>query len=383
MSRSHRARRGEPAFSGVFSGTFLSLVLLSLLAVCGGRSLASRLSGEAEQRSVAPRGELGAEERATVALFEKASRAVVSITASNLYRFLGEWEPQEISEGSGSGFVWDEDGHVVTNMHVVKSGRLFTVRFQDKTPYRAELVGVAPDFDLAVLEVDAPREALSPLPLGASRELQVGQRAFAIGYPFGLEQTLTTGVISGLDRKLESQGNLPIHGVIQTDAAINPGNSGGPLLDSSGRLIGVNTAIASATGANTGVGFAVPVDTVNRIVTRVINEGLVERAGIGIGIGEDFYATDQGLTGAVVGAVQKGGPAARAGLSGLRQTEAGEILLGDVIVGLGDQEIRSGGDLYEALEVFRAGDKVRLRVNRPGRSGRTVEELEVRLVELR
>jgi S1-C subfamily serine protease len=387
MSSSRRSERAEPAFSGVFSGAFLSFVAVTLLLVYAGRSfgmrgLWARFVDGAEARDVTPRSALGPEESATVALFETSSLAVVSITTSNLYRYRGQREPEEIPEGSGSGFVWDEDGHVVTNLHVVKGGSLFSVRFKDHSAYRAELIGVAPDYDLAVLTVDAPHELLKPLPIGESRALRVGQRAFAIGYPFGLEQTLTTGVISGLDRLIQTQSGLPIHGAIQTDAAINPGNSGGPLLDSAGRLVGINTAIASATGANTGVGFAVPVDTVNRIVPRILNEGTLVRAGLGVNLDEDFYATDEGLAGAVVKDLVPDGPAERAGMTGTLETKDGKVHLGDVIVGIDSQEIRRGADLFEALEIYRAGDEVRVRLNRPGKRGRRVEEMRVRLGEL-
>lgn len=375
---------GQPAFSGVFSGTFFSVMLLALLGFLGMRSLWPHgLSSRPEPRPVEPVGELSPEELSTVALFERASRSAVSIQASNVRRYRGELSPTEVTQDTGSGFVWDEDGHVVTNLHVVKDGTLYTVRFQDGTAYRAEFVGAAPDYDLAVLRVQAPPETFTPLPLGRSGGLRVGQRTFAIGYPFGLEQTLTTGVCSGLDRAIQSMSGLAIHGVIQTDAAINPGNSGGPLLDSSGRLIGVNTAIASATGANTGVGFAVPVDTVNRIVPRILQEGNIERAGLGIVIGDDLLAADAGLQGAVVGGVSRSGPAQRAGMVGVTQTEEGALVLGDVIVGIDDQEIRRAADLYQAFEVYRAGEDVLVRVNRAGPSGRHVEELSIRLVPLR
>jgi S1-C subfamily serine protease len=217
--------RAEPAFSGVFSGTFLSLVLVFLLCFYGARAVPEGLFTEdAEPRPVTPRGELGQDELVTVALFETASPAVVYIQSNKLRRYLGELEPQEVPEGSGSGFVWDQEGHVVTNLHVVRGGTVFWVRFQDHAAYRAEQVGEAPDYDLAVLKVDAPQERLRVLPVGRSADLRVGQRSFAIGYPFGGEQTLTTGVVSGLDRAIQSQSGLKIFGVIQTDAAINPGN---------------------------------------------------------------------------------------------------------------------------------------------------------------
>jgi 2-alkenal reductase len=377
-----RRDASEPAFSGVFSGAFLSVVLLVVLVVQGARYLPGVVADGAASRPVVERGTLGAEESAVVALFERASSAVVSIEASNLRRVRG-YGPAEVTEGSGSGFVWDEDGHVVTNMHVVRGGSLFTVRFQDGSAHRAELVGVAPDYDLAVLVLGESAPAARPLPIGRSHDLKVGQRAFAIGCPFGLEQTLTTGVVSGLERMIESQSGLAIHGVIQTDAAINPGNSGGPLLDSAGRLIGVNTAIAAATGANTGVGFAVPVDTVNRIVPRILREGDIERAGLGILLAKDLFAADAGLEGAVIDRVTPGGPADRAGLLGLDEPRAGEIVLGDVIVGIDEHVVRRQADLYQALELARPGDEVRVRLNRAGPNGRREVELRVRLAALR
>ena len=370
-----RARR-EPAFSGVFSGTFLSVVLVALLAVQGARLLPRGCA--ALPRPVTPRGELAPEERNIVALFEAASPAVVSIESKSIQLFRGEE-----AEGSGSGFVWDERGHVVTNYHVVRAGDLWTVRFKDGSSYPASFVGAAPDYDLAVLALDAEDLELRPLPLGHSADLRVGQRAFAIGYPFGLEQTLTTGVVSGLDRAIQSQGNLWIHGVIQTDAAINPGNSGGPLLDSAGRLIGINTAIAPGTGANTGVGFAVPVDSVNRVVPRILSEGSFDRAVLGVALAADVFAADEGLEGAVIGGVTPGGPADRAGLIAGRATREGTVVLGDVIQGIDDVPIRRQADLYQALESFRAGDEVSVRVSRPGPGGRKTEELRVRLAPLR
>jgi S1-C subfamily serine protease len=382
--RSSPDGKDEPAFSGVFSGTFLSLVVVFVLCFYGVRALPRGLLAEdVAPRPVAPRGELGQEERVTVALFESASPAVVQIESSNLFRYRGELQPLEVPEGSGSGFVWDEEGHVVTNLHVVRGGTSFRVRFQDNTASPATVAGIAPDYDLAVLSLEAPRDKLRPLQVGRSSDLCVGQRTFAIGYPFGGEQTLTTGVVSGLDRWIQSQSGFKIYGVIQTDAAINPGNSGGPLLDSAGRLIGVNTAIATATGANTGVGFAVPVDTVNRIVPRILAEGTVERAMLGINVADDHYAVDAGLSGAVIGGLTRGGPADRAGLVALGETAGGEPALGDLIVGIDGREIRRAADLFQALEVYRPGDEVRVKVSRPGRSGRRIEDVDVRLAVLR
>ena len=380
MSRGSPEARGEPAFSGVFSGTFLSIVVLALGAVYGSRAFHG---DDTEPREVAPSSPLGTEERATIALFESASPSVVFVESLNLRLNRRSLRPEEVAEGSGSGFVWDEDGHVVTNFHVVNGSERFQVRFQSGLAYPAELIGAAPDYDLAVLKVEAGREHPRPVTLGRSSDLRVGQHSFAIGYPFGLEQTLTTGVISGLDRSIQSQSNLLIRGVIQTDAAVNPGNSGGPLLDSSGRMIGVNTSIAAATGANTGVSFAVPVDTVNRIVPRILGEkGIVRRAGLGVLLAPDFYALDAGLRGAVIDMVTPGGPAERAGLVGLREIRSGDQL-GDVIVGIDAFEIRREADLYQALEVYRAGDEVRVRVDRPAGSGRRTEEVRIRLAAFR
>ncbi len=374
-----RAPRRQVAFSGVFSGAFLSIVLLSLLLVQGKRLLPDGwLQSKAEARAVTPRGALEPDELRTVELFERASPAVVSIRTSNVRLFAG-MRSQEVPEGSGSGLLWDEDGHVVTNLHVVRGATRFTVRFRDGRTSGAHYVGAAPDYDLAVLALDEPPPGLQPLPLGSSADLRVGQGSFAIGYPFDLEQTLTSGVISGLDRTIQSQGELAIHGVIQTDAAINPGNSGGPLLDSAGRLIGINTAIANATGANNGVSFAVPVDTVNRIVPRILSEGDVERALLGVVPLKDVLAAERGLTGAVVGWVAKGGPAERAGLVGVSESRDGELVLGDVIVGIDGHEVRREADLYQALEGFRAGEEVRVRVLRPGPDGHRSEEVRVRL----
>ena len=387
--RERGSDRSEPAFSGVFSGTFLSIVLLALLAFEGARLLPRRFGSEdARPRPVVPRGSLSTEEQATASLFEAASPAVVSIQAIRLqrYRELGspEVHSEEVEEGSGSGFVWDEDGHVVTNMHVVQGATRFLVRFRDGRAFDGTVIGVAPDYDLAVLSIRAGDRDLGTLPVGSSADLRVGQYAFAIGYPFGLEQTLTVGVVSGLDRQIQAESGLAIRGVIQTDAAINPGNSGGPLLDAAGRLIGVNTAIKTTTGTNTGVGFAVPVDTINRIVPRIVSEGGdVERAILGVLLGRDVLAADAGLQGAVVDRVTPGGPAERAGMQGALHSADGEVTLGDVIVGIDEREIRRETDLYQALEEFRAGDEVSVRVSRPGPDGRHVVALRARLAAFR
>ena len=205
----------------------------------------------------------------------------------------------EIPQGTGSGFVWDQDGHIVTNFHVVQEGDRANVTLNDGSTYPATIVGTTPDKDIAVLKIDAPPQKLLPLPIGQSSNLKVGQKVLAIGNPFGLDQTLTTGVISGLGREIKSVSGRPIHDVIQTDASINPGNSGGPLLDSSGRLIGINTAIYSPSGANAGIGFAVPVDTVNQIVPQLMKFGKITRPGLGISILADQIAQQNRIDGVV------------------------------------------------------------------------------------
>jgi len=233
---------------------------------------------EATPRAVTPRGPLLAEEQSQIEVFRKTSPSVVHITTLETQRDFFSLNVQQVPRGTGTGFVWDERGHIVTNFHVIQNGNGARVTLADQSAYNAELVGAFPDRDLAVLRIQAPREKLPPIPVGTSRDLLVGQRVYAIGNPFGLDQTLTTGIVSALNREIESVNQRTIRGVIQTDAAINPGNSGGPLLDSAGRLIGVNTAIYSPSGASAGIGFAIPVDEVNRIVPRLIRDGAAATA---------------------------------------------------------------------------------------------------------
>ncbi|MBI4422408.1 MAG: trypsin-like peptidase domain-containing protein, partial [Elusimicrobia bacterium] len=257
---------------------------LSLLVVAA-PALAARRTPP-PPRPVAPRGDLSASERATMELFQRSNASVAYITSMVVRRDVFSLNILEIPRGAGSGFIWDDQGHVVTNFHVIEGASSAEVTLADHSKWSAKLVGVAPEKDLAVLRIEAPAARLRPIPIGSSRDLQVGQSVYAIGNPFGLDQTLTTGVISALGREIHSASGHPIQGVIQTDAAINPGNSGGPLLDSSGRLIGVNTAIASPSGAFAGVGFAVPVDTVNRFVPQLIAFGKITRPGLGVTIAE-------------------------------------------------------------------------------------------------
>ncbi len=308
---------------------------------------------------------LTSQEERDIAVFREVSPSVVNISNIALRRDFFSLNVYEIPRGTGSGFIWDDRGHVVTNYHVIQEGDRFTVTLGEED-YEARPVGVAPRKDLAVLRIDAPRSLLRPVPLGSSANLQVGQRVLAIGNPFGLDQSLTTGVVSALGRELESPAGFPIRDVIQSDAAINPGNSGGPLLDSSGRLIGVNTAIYSPSGASAGIGFAVPVDTVRELVPQLIEFGRPVQPGIGVVLVEDRLAARVGVRGVIVRQVTQGSPAARAGIEGLRQTRRG-LALGDVIVGVGDQRVESLQDLVLAFEDIGVGGTARLTLERDRR----------------
>jgi S1-C subfamily serine protease len=270
----------------------------------------------------------------------------------------------EVPQGSGSGFIWNKQGHIVTNFHVIYGASSIKVTLADRSEYQAKLVGADPDHDLAVLQIQAPESVMEPLAVGTSHDLRVGQKVLAIGNPFGLDHTLTTGVVSALGRTIKSMTNRTIEGVVQTDAAINPGNSGGPLLDSSGRLIGVNTQIVSPSGAYAGIGFAVPVDTVNRIVPELIKHGKLIRPGLGISLVPDSIARRWGVKGLIIGKVSRGGSADRAGLRGARETVTGRIELGDVLVAVDGRPVETVDDLMDAMENHKVGDRVRVDVIR-------------------
>lgn len=318
-----------------------------------------------------PDDKLGADEQDTIDVFGKFSRSVVHITSLASRRDRITMDVTEIPQGTGSGFVWDQVGHIVTNFHVVQEGDRATVTLNDGSTYAASLVGTAPDKDIAVLRIDAPAAKLLPLPIGQSANLKVGQKVLAIGNPFGLDQTLTTGVISGLGREIKSVSGRPIQDVIQTDASINPGNSGGPLLDSSGRLIGMNTAIYSPSGANAGVGFAVPVDTINMIVPQLVKYGKITRPGLGISILADSVATQNRIEGVVIVEIAPGGSADKAGLVGMKASHNG-VEIGDVIVGIDGTDIHRANDLYKALDPHKVGDEIDLAIENRGKR-RTVK----------
>jgi S1-C subfamily serine protease len=274
---------------------------------------------------------------------------------------------QQVPEGTGSGFMWDDEGHIVTNYHVIQHADAAQVVLADQSAWTAKLVGEYPDKDVAVLSIDAPKEKLHPILVGSSHDLQVGQMVLAIGNPFGLDQTLTTGIVSALGRELSSPGGRVIKGMIQTDAAINPGNSGGPLLDSAGRLIGVNSSIISPSGAFAGIGFAIPIDEVNRVVTELIQHGKIIRPIIGVELAEEQWVQELGLKGALVINVLPGSPAEKAGIQPTRREPNGQIALGDVIVAIDEHTIESNGDLFTALEHDKVGDQVTLTVMRNGK----------------
>ena len=326
-----------------------------------------------EPRPIAqrPDDKLGADEQSTIEVFEKFSRSVVHITSLEARRDRLTLDVSEIPQGTGSGFVWDQQGHIITNFHVVAHGNRASVTLNDGSTYPAQIVGKAPDKDIAVLRIDAPPAKLLPLPLGQSAILKVGQKVLAIGNPFGLDQTLTTGVISGLGREIKSMTQRSIFDVIQTDASINPGNSGGPLLDSSGRLIGINTAIYSPSGANAGIGFAVPVDTINQIVPQLLKHGKIVRPGLGINILSDQIAAQQNIEGVVILGVAPGGAAEKAGIRGTRPTQGGWEL-GDVITKLDNVEVKRASDLFRAIDAHKVGDEVELTLEFQGQK-RTVK----------
>ena len=320
---------------------------------------------------------LDADERSTIKLFKNSQSAVAFITTTEQQMDFWSRTVSEQPTGSGSGFVWDNEGHIVTNYHVVqpvvnsRSGEI-TVTLSDKN-LAGTLVGAAPELDLAVVKVTAPKADLKPIPVGTSTGLEVGQKVFAIGNPFGLDHTLTTGIVSALGRTITSVLNTPIEDVIQTDAAINPGNSGGPLLDSSGRLIGVNTAIYSPSGANAGIGFAVPVDTINRVVPQLIKYGQMRRPVIGVGLDprlDGLVARRFGVLGAVIANVAKGSAAARAGLTGI-DLGRNSISVGDVITEIDGKAVKSQAELTGRLSYIEPGATVNMKVWRDGKT-RTV-----------
>jgi S1-C subfamily serine protease len=350
---------------------FLFWFILFFLVALAARPWLERalVAYRAEPREVTARGNLAADEQTTIAIFDAASPSVVYITTTGRVLDLITRDVTEVRRGTGSGVIWDERGHVVTNHHVIEGVQGAYVRMSDQRNYDAVLVGASPEHDLAVLRIDAPSAKLRAVALGSSRDLKVGQKVVAIGNPFGLDYTLTTGVISALNRTIPTESGGVIEQLIQTDAAINPGNSGGPLIDSAGRMIGINTAIFSPSGSSAGIGFAVPVDTVNRIVPQLIAYGRYMRPTLGIAADDDLSKRvlgEVGLSGILVLKVEQGSPAAKAGLQPVRVARNGDLILGDVILALDGSPVASLNALITLLEGHAVGDRVVLTVHRNG-----------------
>lgn len=310
------------------------------------------------------------DERNTIEVFEYASPSVVYVTNQQVVRDPRSFDLLTVPRGAGTGFVWDERGYIVTNFHVIENARKVVITLQDQSIWPAEVVGLAPEKDLAVLKINAPDKKLQPLRRGDSSELMVGRKVLAIGNPFGLDATLTTGVVSALGREIEAPDQRKIRNVIQTDAAINPGNSGGPLLNSQAELIGVNTMIYSPSGASAGIGFAIPVNTLKDIVPQLIEHGRIVRPVIGIDIAPDQWARQSGVKGVAVLRVAPGSPADRAGLRGAQRSRWGTIILGDIITAIDQHPTRNYDELMTALEKYAPGDRVELVFARDGKTER-------------
>lgn len=314
------------------------------------------------------------EELTSVNIFKSTSQSVVFVTNIQLRRNFFSLNAYKIPKGTGSGFIWDREGRIVTNYHVIESAGEIEITLSNHSVWPAEVIGIAPEKDLAVLKIDAPSDLLKPLQLGSSKDLLVGQKVFAIGNPFGLDQTMTSGIISALNREIQAANGRTIQGVIQTDAAINPGNSGGPLLSSKGELIGVNTAIYSPVGVNSGIGFAVPVDIVSKVIPELIVYGKLIKPGLDITIADQRVVERIGIKGVLIVDVYPGGNAYRAGLRGT-ELKRGSLVLGDVIIEINDIVISDNNDYLNALDKFNVGDEVELGIIR----NRVKKQIKVKL----
>ena len=330
---------------------------------------------QAVSRPVTARGDLAGDEQNTIDIFRSAAPSVVYITSIAVRRNLFSLNVYEIPQGTGSGFIWDRQGRIVTNFHVISDASRLEVTLADHSTWKASLVGAAPDRDLAVLQITAPASKLQPIAVGESNNLLVGQKVFAIGNPFGLDQTLTTGIVSALGREITAVTGRTIHDVIQTDAAINPGNSGGPLLDSAGRLIGVNTAIYSPSGASSGIGFAVPVGEVNRVVPQIISKGKVLRPGLGVTLANRSLTGDLGLEGVLVHKLVSGSVAEQAGLRGTSQVGDG-LVLGDIILAVNGRKVTDYDSLRDEIERYEVGASVLLTLLRDEATAEVSVQLE-------
>jgi S1-C subfamily serine protease len=363
-----------------FSPLLAVAALTTLMCWAPGLAFEARnkLKDTATPREITPRGELSGDERATIDLFERSRNSVVYISTKQAVVDFWSRNVMSVPRGTGSGFIWDDAGHIVTNFHVIQGASEASVKLVDGQTFRASLVGASPEHDIAVLKIGIGFKGPRPIPVGTSGDLKVGQRVYAIGNPFGLDWTLTSGIVSALNRSLnEDDGSLLEH-LIQTDAAINPGNSGGPLLDSAGRLIGMNSAIYSPSGAAAGVGFAVPVDTVNRVVPYLVRDGRYEQPSIGISVDErlnERLVEATGIEGAFVLGVAKGSSAEEAGLRAAKISREGEFFGGDIIVSVNGKKLDSVSRLLATFDDYQIGNTVRLGVKR----GDKLIEVSVRL----
>tara|TARA_R110002072_G_scaffold104099_3_gene228431 strand:- start:487 stop:1587 length:1101 start_codon:yes stop_codon:yes gene_type:complete len=298
------------------------------------------------------------DESNNITVFKDVSPAVVFVTNTQLRRQRFSLNVMEIPTGSGTGFIWDESGLIVTNFHVVNRANKITITLGSGASYEAEVVGTAPEKDVALLKIDAPNEDLKPIPLGDSEKLAVGRKVLAIGNPFALDTSLSVGVVSALGREIRSVSNRTIKNVIQTDAAINPGNSGGPLLNSMGQLVGVNTAIYSPSGASAGIGFAIPINAIKKIIPQLIEHGTLYRPVLGIETLTDYWAKRLQVKGIAILSVREGYPADQAGMVGVREDARGNIHLGDVIVAIAGEPVTNEDSLLSLLERFEPGDTI-------------------------
>jgi S1-C subfamily serine protease len=341
----------------------LILFLLSAFVV----GFFSFYSNNIEYKEPVVKQELYWDEKQTIKLFEESSPSVAFISTKVNVRDFWSRSVYSVPKGSGSGFVWDGNGHIVTNFHVIKDASYASIRFNDGKSYQATLVGASPQHDIAVLKISSFLNKKQALKIGTSSDLKVGQKVFAIGNPFGLDYTLTSGIISALNRTLDTDDNFEIENLIQTDAAINPGNSGGPLLDSSGRLIGVNTAIYSPSGASAGIGFAVPVDTVNKVVSSIISKGFYKRPSLGIVINEELnqkLQQEYNIKGVLVLDVKPNSNAYFSGLKGSKIDRFSNIILGDIILSIDNKSTTTTSNLLNILDKYKVGDEVTLKVLR-------------------
>ena len=358
-------------FSARFARVAFTFAALISLLILWPSLIRSADGADASPRLVSPRGDLGQDEKSIIELFEKSRDSVVFITTSTQVQDFWSRNTFSVPRGSGSGFLWDEFGHVITNYHVIQDASEATIRLANGKDYSASLVGASPMHDIAVLKINVSHKYSAPLPIGTSHDLKVGQKVYAIGNPFGLDWTFTNGIVSALNRSLTEENGATVEHLIQTNAAINPGNSGGPLLDSAGRLIGINTAIYSPNGTNAGIGFAVPVDTVNRVVPQLIRNGKYTHPALGIEIDEginDRLKDLLDIKGIVILKVNRGSSADAAGLIGIISTRNGNIVPGDIITTIEGKQVDTVSKFLALLDDFKVGDKVRLSVVRQGKS---------------